>query len=558
MKKYIYILPYLSFNERNEELKFKLESKIEITIFSSKHLSKYINNQNDLKAIQAILDTYKPHNPNEGQLGFQGIIKLNNFDLRQFNSSEKQYVSEVIRLLFVSHLSYVHKQSILEKKYKSHTDLTADNFKIDSWSLSSDITNPSLVTDGFIVPIERMNSMPNTIIQIPAYTPMSNHWQIDDELCQSLQKLKKDHSQLYDRIMNSIESIMSGYYNGINYERSQILLSITAFVLLFGNVDRGEQFKLKSKFKDLFGEKHQKFIADLYKLRNKIIHGKKISDDELLSDGISFRRLAVYYWVWAINKLCWVKLNEQAFMNGFLDADRQAFANNIEILTNHSTVDPLLQVISSSGRLNDKQQCIFLKDNLKRIFELFSNYHIDMHVAQNWSNHWQITTNNLTNKPLMIIEILKQYKVWLIKRMTSSEYLNLQGEDQQTEHINQLLFPDCSWAMGEMMYYHYGYKDDANRICKLATIPLGLSVVKPDSRPRKEIMDIDWSEVEKSQIKQALDIDSIFKQSTKQYLFPDFRKKAKFKSFINELKNHKGSDQSVHFLLLIEDLICES
>ena len=191
MKKYIYILPYLSFNERNEELKFKLESKIEITIFSSKHLGKYIDNQNDLKAIQAILNTYKPHNPNEGQLGFQGIIKLNNFDLRQFNSSEKQYVSEVIRLLFVSHLSYVHKRGILEKKYKSHTDLTADNFKIDSWSLSSDITKPSLVTDGFIVAIERMNSMSDTIIQIPAYTPMSNHWQIDNELCQSLQNLKK-------------------------------------------------------------------------------------------------------------------------------------------------------------------------------------------------------------------------------------------------------------------------------------------------------------------------------------------------------------------------------
>jgi hypothetical protein len=265
----------------------------------------YISDESIKSKITRILSCYKSQN--NSLINDIGVVYVRRCDFRKFNDKELGLVREVRHLLFLSCLS---KNNTCKYNCNSgHKMFTADNFDIiyQNFILEGDSFSER---SGEIINFSRSGyRLGNIVYQRPGFVPTPLRFEIDNDLLAHLIELKGKKPKIYGRILNATEIFFGSYYNSHYVSRNaRILLQMNSFEMLLQfpkvkqreyfrrtiknltvhNADREYIYNVKDKGKiiePLRGHKYtlKEIWADqFYSLRNKIIHGQRVDDDDFI------------------------------------------------------------------------------------------------------------------------------------------------------------------------------------------------------------------------------------------------------------------------------------
>ena len=317
--------PYLHMG-RNSEFNFHLDGT-DIVVWNLKtKLNDYVADEALRAKITEILAIHK-RDFKSRPIEDMGVVSIGDFDLRQLSVQEMRLCEEVRRLLFIGSVA---QYSILERGANTgHYIATADNFLLSQkfFELSHE---RMAITSGFIVAKNDIGyRISEVAIKRPSYVPTPFNIAGDNDMMNTLLRLRKRNKRIYRRIMRAVDAMMSAYYNDEEQqsEQSRVLMLCSAMEILFDLPENKPRLHLKELFKRDFvrptdkraryksqrGNGHSEWETEsiqvmwadkFYSLRNKIIHGSKLSDDDFVFKGVHRHvDIAILFFVLGIRKV---------------------------------------------------------------------------------------------------------------------------------------------------------------------------------------------------------------------------------------------------------------
>jgi hypothetical protein len=230
-----------------------------------------------------------------------GVVSIGDTDFRIFNDNEKEMIQETQLLLF---LSFISKNNVnATGQNAGHYVATSENFTIVTQNFEPS-SNFIAEQSGWLV--RRLNGgyrIGELLFHMPPYVPEPLGFDLDEELICELQKLAHKNVSTYLRILRAADLLSESLFNdpfvSVN---ARILLQVCSFEILLKLPDKNQRQYFKEEIKKLIVGKNEKEItyyserinkkakekaslkviwADkLYTLRNHIIHGSKVKENE--------------------------------------------------------------------------------------------------------------------------------------------------------------------------------------------------------------------------------------------------------------------------------------
>lgn len=238
-----------------------------------------------------------------------GIISVGNIDWRPLNEDELALCREVRLLLFIRTIS---RTAVLERGPNTgHSQFTTENFLLTTQNFSRSNSRMG-INSGFIVRKNDYGFKLNEIkFQKPDHVPSPINFTSDEVFFGDLLRIRKYQKKLYRRLLRAIEALSQAYLNDTSLSMaSRIPILASSFESLFDLPEQGQRKALKDYFRTNIAPTYSKkmrytsqrprvprgyvwevddlsvmWVDKFYSLRNKIIHGSQMKNDDYVFRG---------------------------------------------------------------------------------------------------------------------------------------------------------------------------------------------------------------------------------------------------------------------------------
>lgn len=250
--------------------------------------------------------------------------------LDEFDNNEKNRFADIAKILFIC--------SVADSNIGKYSDFfaTSDNFMsfVQNFSTENDYT--AFQSGRIISILDGGYKIGKIKYEAPHYL-LKHGFSFDTTLLQKLELLKRLNRVSFEKIIMAIDAMMSGYSNADNISyKMRILMQSRCFELLFDLPEREQRKHFRNKikkycqnddeleydfltekgdseFRKVSGSRQMMWADRFYLLRNHIIHGGKISNEEYFFYKDSHWHLALLFFIVAVKQLINKELNEIIF-----------------------------------------------------------------------------------------------------------------------------------------------------------------------------------------------------------------------------------------------------
>lgn len=238
-----------------------------------------------------------------------GIISVGAVDWRQLNEEELAICREARLLLFIRTIS---RTAVLERGPNvGHSQFTTENFLLTTQNFSR--SNERMgITSGFIVRKSVSGFRLRDIkFQKPDHVPTPIGFLHDEIFFSDFMRIRKYQKKLYRRLLRAVEALSQAYLNDTSLRMaSRIPIIASAYESLFDLPEQGQRKELKEYFRKNIAPTHKRkfrhtsqrprspkgfvwevddisvmWVDKFYSLRNKIIHGSQLKDEDFIFRG---------------------------------------------------------------------------------------------------------------------------------------------------------------------------------------------------------------------------------------------------------------------------------
>lgn len=264
--------------------------------------TKYIADPALLTKVEKILATHVTQHSNVKGIG---IVQIADNDFQPLSDKEVELVQQARAILFLSIVSANNTK--IQDGNSGHSMMTSENFDATYQNFSLDDDYISERT-GAIIPFMKAGfTLQKVRFQMPSFVPTPSRYDIDRSMFAGLLQLRVKKPKVFRRVVESTHIFIEGYYNASNFsDKNRILTFMSAFEMFFALPDDNKQ---RMHFKSKIGEianfdgertytnfhkgrskpnskeaitKKVLWAEKFYRLRNRIIHGEKITYDDFL------------------------------------------------------------------------------------------------------------------------------------------------------------------------------------------------------------------------------------------------------------------------------------
>ncbi len=283
--------------------------------------------------ISQLLATNRLHNEPIENIGIVAVG--NSFNFRHHSPTEARRVSDLRKVLF---LCSVAGSNIRHGHNAGHSMVTTENFTLVYQNFAIDSPYTADSSGSIVSTLAGGHKISEIRYGVPMHV-LPHNSTIDQELLNSMKKVKRKRNTVYRTILHATEAFMNGYLNSddVSYE-SRILEQVRAFEILFSLPEREQRKELKSRI-DYYcrprksrafrykseranGKKvwemgsRQKMWADrFYVLRNHIIHGDTIRNAEYLFYDQRHHDLGLWFFLVSVKKTVNEALGQKIFFD---------------------------------------------------------------------------------------------------------------------------------------------------------------------------------------------------------------------------------------------------
>lgn len=321
----IVYFPYLSMGELDEiDLGF-----LKVWNFDLKK-DIYVKDATLLAKVEKIIAT---HVTQYGNVKGIGIVQMPNKGFEPLNDDEIELVQQARAILFLMATS-ANNTKIADGN-SGHSMVTSENFDAiyQNFLLTDDYVSESA---GEIIPFRKGgNTLQKIRFQIPNFVPTPHRYGLDQEMQVALSRIRSKKPKVFQRIINSTQIFIEGYYNSPHLSsKARVLMIMSAFEMIFSLPEQDMRKHFKNKIQsiaDLDGDKRYMnywksraypkskeslskkglWAEKFYLLRNKITHG----DDVTKTDFFFEKKqphiyIALLFFILAIKKQFEKSLND--------------------------------------------------------------------------------------------------------------------------------------------------------------------------------------------------------------------------------------------------------
>ena len=254
-------------------------------------------------------------------------------DYKPLNRTEQKKVDDLRKILF---LCSVADANIYQGSNAGHRMVTRENFAVVYQNFTIDSPYTAYSSGRIVSTLAGGYKIGEVKYEVPRHV-LHNAFTFDEKLLNAMTALKHKQSAMYLRILRATDAMMNGYSNSddVSYE-SRILEQSRAFEILF-NLPEGSQrkeFKLRiAKYCQEDNERvrgyqserrqtrkewekgtRQVMWADrFYTLRNHIIHGDQLKDNDFFFFGQPHHQLGLWFFIASVKNMTNSSLGNRIF-----------------------------------------------------------------------------------------------------------------------------------------------------------------------------------------------------------------------------------------------------
>jgi hypothetical protein len=284
--------------------------------------NKYISDSVILAKIEKILAT---HVTQQGNVKGVGIVQITDGNFHPLSEKEIELVQQARAMLFLSITSANNTK--IHDGNSGHSMMTSENFDVFHQNFSLDDDHFSERTGEIIQFMKAGYTLQKIRFQVPSFVPMPHRYDLDRSVLAGLHELKQAKPKVFQKIVSSTQIFMEGYYNsGHLANKARILMFMSAFEMILAipaeqqrrhfkanieaisNLDGETKYinywdgKAKPKSKEILSKKGV-WAEKFYLLRNKIIHGERVTHaDFLFEKKQSHINIALIFFIHSVKK----------------------------------------------------------------------------------------------------------------------------------------------------------------------------------------------------------------------------------------------------------------